>query len=127
MRKIKFRAWDKNKKRYSRQDEQSFLVENNENESYNVASVSFGCELEQFTGVYDEVGNEIYEGDIVMVYPYKLEEISFFGLVEYKESFGFRVHVNDEFIGTTDLSLTVVGNIHENKEILDEFTRTRRY
>ncbi|QHJ83712.1 MAG: hypothetical protein [Caudoviricetes sp.] len=119
MRNIKFRAWDKNKKRYSRQDEQSFLVENNENESYNVASVSFDYELEQFTGLYDKNGKEIYENDVIAV-----ADSSYMDQKVHHETVGYN-RSGELMAGSLRLSkiypnVEIVGNVHETPELLEE-------
>lgn len=126
MREIKFRVWNKNKQRYSRQDEQSFLVENNDNESYNVASVSFDYELEQFTGLHDKNGQKIYEGDIVKLHVVILSPDDKVGFIEYSPKFGYCINfgkaiARQEYWAANDKhTIEVIGNIHENKELLEK-------
>lgn len=125
MREIKFRAWDKDKQRYSRQDEQSFLVENNEAESYNVSAVSFGYELEQFTGLHDMNGQEIYEGDIVKLHFVSLYPDDNIGFIDYRNGLGYCFNFDEAIVspeywtGNDFYTIEVIGNIHENEELLD--------
>jgi hypothetical protein len=65
--------------------------------------------FERFTGLRDINGKEIYEGDIVQ------NEQGFISAIEYSDEearFGTRTFVFDVN------SLTVIGNIHENPELL---------
>lgn len=70
----------------------------------------------QFTGMYDCNGKEIYEGDIV-----KNESAGFFGVIKFEDS-AFIIDI-DKIKGTLFAclqtgSLEVIGNIHDNPELL---------
>lgn len=127
MRELKFRAWDRDgnrmmpvmgfdtysvvfatdEKRVTREDERDITL----------------CELMQFTGLLDKNGNEIYEGDIVLVnggqatnmaYPDASHES-----IEHKGAVQF--HGGSFYIGGVigDWPLTddreVIGNIYEDE------------
>lgn len=82
------------------------------------------CILEQFTGLRDKNGREMYEGDIVVA----LET----GITGYLEWFNGRVMWTDgaghwdivdwdtEDIVEDVLMLEVIGNIHNNPELLED-------
>lgn len=83
--------------------------------------------IEQFTGIYDICGVEIYEGDIVeFTYTKGFSETVFTKIsqVVFKDGcFGFFEYKNeeDEYFNRDDLLETkVIGNIHENLEILSQ-------
>jgi hypothetical protein len=105
MRQIKFRAWDTEEKRFVEWDE---LRDTNE--------FQMGLDndpiviLEQFTGLLDKNGKEIYEGDIVNGY-----------VVWYcdKTLMWSLPRRDDESLLD---SYEIIGNIHENPEKLIERT-----
>jgi len=114
MRKIKFRAWDKEQNKYFYFDllniDSIFTMHqlNNWNEILTI---------EQFTGIKDKEGVEIYEGDII-------EFGAKLCVVEFCECHYELISTDEKFINTLYNSewdeLEVIGNIHENPELLEE-------
>lgn len=118
MREIKFRAWDKvnNNYYYNVQDIHDNIVADSfgnilENEEFVV---------EQYTGNKDVNGVEIYEGDIVV--PYESQELSERQTIIF-DRFGFSQHseiVGNTLLGMLNYELIVIGNIHEQSELLED-------
>jgi len=69
----------------------------------------------QFTGLTDKNGKEIFEGDVAECYPdYEKGKVIF-----HSGCFWFELlHDEDDQEYLYDLKLEVVGNIHENPELL---------
>lgn len=80
-------------------------------------------ELMQSTGLFDKNGVEIFEGDIVQ---YLDGEYSFVGVVEYSAFGIFAKNKYDNYNfedfadeNTKKADVVVIGNIYENKELLE--------
>lgn len=121
---IEFRAWDKKQENYN----EWHGVNDTENIELNELIDLYQKRefvLEQFTGLLDKNGTKIFEGDIVeKSYPEsRPQRRSFVFAVEYKELFdnemGFSLGIGFDLHGEDSQELEVIGNIHQNPELLE--------
>ena len=144
-REIKFRAWNIEKGRWSNDDDSYWGDGDNftpvENVNINLDSENFT--FEQYTGLEDKNGKEIYEGDIVKLdyeetkirnepdvcegvfTEYQEKHEGIFEITFNKNWAAFVLIIHDtniveESLGDAKYSVEVIGNIHENPELLEE-------
>lgn len=128
MRTIKFRAWYKHDnpplkfEQETKEGEYCRLVYRDGEFEYPYSIEAIMCDndwiVEQFTGLADKNGKEIYEGDIVKNKFRERYQTLVCYWNEINNGFSFR----DQFDGY-DRSITsceVIGNINENKELLEK-------
>ena len=131
MREIKFRAWDNFGSEWAKPDKLDNLIVNYstlgdgifelQDDSYSDRGHG-DFTIEQFTGLYDRHGKEIYEGDIIewIDAPGMVDT---FGVVEFITRRGAWYVVNDEENIYDDIynvfdDSRIVGNIHEDGDLL---------
>ena len=110
MREIKFRVWDGNNKKYDYPE---------------ILELHKGIEYEQFTGLHDKNGKEIYEVDICKIVRWKNSNDESFIIGDiFEKVAAFHVRNGDALCSTNLIGhinpdiIEVIGNIHENPELL---------
>lgn len=132
MREIKFRAWDKRNKEWVA----CVMAQNNGNPKEPRISIPVvfdgqgECVIQQYTGLYDKNGKEIYEGDIVIYNTGEKFEVKWckrnahfeYRQIKAKEKFlskEQRSNISEYGISNTlgSHEAEVIGNIYENPEL----------
>lgn len=143
-RKIKFRGWDREYEKMTYFDDedyeykpplvfrldQVFKKDSNydDYEDFEYNDITDSVELMQYTGLHDKNGKEIYEEDIVFIKG-DTELLDIKGKVEYSDTFAQFIITNtgniiDEAEPLGDYEdIEVIGNVFENKELLNETNR----
>jgi hypothetical protein len=124
-REIKFRVWDQHKKCFVNVSDFQFRKDGT------VDYFGHKITFQQFTGLLDKNGKEIYEGDI-LIYEYTQADMSSFSALEspfetcaieevvFKDG-AFRFKDNKYSTVADDCKeMEVIGNVFENKELLNK-------
>lgn len=138
MRELKFRAWNGKKMQYQfdgitncdtfKQGASHSLMVNIGGYHWGIANWGKKVELMQYTGVKDSKDNEIYEGDIVEYYEGTRAEVIFKDgqFIAYDgnasssdEAYLLLSNFDNMFDDSVDLTIEVIGNIHDNKNLLN--------
>lgn len=115
MREIKFRAWDKDDKCWVHYNGRRRLLQD---EVLRVAlAFPMSVVLEQYTGLKDKNGKKIYEGDLCEIDSKRGRMIAEIKLPDIWEGVGYRDAKDD-----IPMNLEVIGDIHNNPELLEEKT-----
>ena len=125
MRELKFRVWEEREKAY---DTWSYILDANGNLFRNAYGALIGCDkkdyiVERYTGLKDKNGEMVYEGDIVL--DCYVGDDAF--IVEWdKDTASFILTDTEHILNVSfdnfypDKYLEVIGNIHENGDLLEE-------
>lgn len=124
--KIKYRVWDNENKSYDDPYSSAYYALTQD------GGLDFYCHgdhmkeaspdmyfIEQYTGLRDKNGKEIFQGDIVKSIPDgNVYEIDWFD--DKCGWFGFENTTGEDYIPLYRLNCVIIGNIHENPELKEE-------
>lgn len=122
MREIKFRAWDYDS--LQMYDDEQIIIQSGTvfiGKIKYIHKISDDVELMQFTGLKDRNGVEIYEGDIIKEPCYHCKDNVNIAEVVFEDCvIKLKGDSCDSFASHSAKYGEVIGNIYENKELLNE-------
>lgn len=132
MRELKFRAWDKENEEYMNGYDVLLKYDGSVISRYALAvfdtDMPVNVIIEQYTGLKDKNGREIYEGDIIQEeidFNSKMTDGVFTYVVEWDSDtlcYGLRGNSNSihDELWEVNASVEIIGNVHENPELLGD-------
>ena len=129
MRELEFRAWDKVEKKMLFDTDPFALHVSGSNEPLLAKKHrNEDCIFEQYTGLKDKNGKEIYSGDIVTFMVERFDNVTLgfesedwhTAVVEWNQDDACYSFMVRDVPFSVRYEAEVIGNIHENKELLEE-------
>ena len=123
MREIKFRAWSETEKKFCTVRLGAGYVSDVDRSNFGTAIPGFVYDWQQYTGLKDAKGKEIYEGDVVLAY-FEEGEVYGRGTVEWQnESADYEITGINGYLcafGLLGWTYEVLGDVYQNPELINK-------